>query len=382
MKNLLGIICLLFTLPGFAQEFGSNFNHNSEIIDFKYLEKAKVKWVRATPRILDYANGKLSVENDPANQKIVEAGQRGYKVVYGFRWDFVLNEMPIPKPGSPEEAKLFALEKRILEQVGPHIDVFSLGNEPNLETLPDDMMPDARGNIPLVEFTRRQLEQVVAPYFKAHPEIPYPQIFLGSLPALFEKKQQQIPANVALLKMAQDDPRITGFDIHLHISNFQEAKEAFAFARRYMPTKPFIVTEFSMHRLYLEHRTDALGSTAAGRVFAKKYHRDPSMKLYEWCGIANRQGVSPDEWLAAFNSRSWYPQHYLTQFYDLFKKNGVTIATYPLLQQSCPENMTPDSPMWFINPIFLQKSLEAQPNGDISANPLNFEDFVKVVELK
>lgn len=382
MKHLLLPLFIFLSQPMAAQILGANFNHNAEILDTTYLKKSGATWVRATPRLLDYAEGKLPVTNDPANNKLIEAGKSSYKIVFGFRWDFAMRKQRIPLPGSPEETALFSVERQILEQVGPYVDVFTLGNEPNLETLPDDMKPDSKGEIPLVRFMQRQLAMVVEPYFKTRTGTPYPQIFLGSLPALFEKKQQEIPANTALIRMAQDDPRITGMDLHLHILNFGQVEEAFRFIRAIMPKKPIIVTEFSLHRLYLAHRTDPLGVTPAGKTFAETYGRDPAMKLYEWCSIANSKGVSPAEWNDLFASRAWYISHYLKQFEQAFRQNGVTIATYPLFQQSCPENMTPNSPMWFVNPIFCQKSLKKQTDGTFSPNPLSFADFREIAGKK
>lgn len=384
MKNkikctLLFTLLLVFTNSQ-AQEMGSNFNHNAEIIDFDYLKQAKVEWVRATPRILDYADGKLTIENDPATLKIIASGEQGYKVIYGFRWDFKHHKMRIPTPNSPEEKRLFDVEKRILEQLGAHITIFSLGNEPNLETLDEDMKPDANGSIPLIVFMKRQLEEVVLPYFKAHPERPLPPMYLGSLPALFEKKQQDIPANIALLKMTEEDPRIAGFDLHLHIVDFKQAEDALRSARKIVKKKPFIVTEFSLHRLFLAHRSDLLGDTEGGKKFCETYQRDPKMAFFAWCGIANTEGVSVDEWTALFASRTWFPPHYLRQYYALFQKYGVTIGTFPLFQQSAPKNMTANSPMWFINPIFSQISLKKQADGSISKNPICFDDFVELVE--
>lgn len=373
-------LCLLCLNWVQAQEIGSNFNHNAEILDFDYLKQAKVGWVRATPRILDYVEGKLKVAQDPANQKMLEAGQKGYKIIYGFRWDFKMRNQRIPSPGSLEEQKVFAVEKQILEQLGPYINIFTLGNEPNLETMEEDMHPDANGKIPLVVFMQRQLEEVVLPYFKAHPERSMPQIFLGSLPALFEKKQQELPSNIAMLKLCENDSRIAGFALHLHIAEFQQAEEALRFARKFVPKKPFIVTEFSLHRLFLAHRTDLLGDSEAGETFCTRYQRDPKMTFYQWCGIANTSGVSSAEWADCFASRSWFPQHYLQQYYALFQKYGVEIATFPLFQQSAPKNMNADSPMWFINPIFCQISLKKQADGSISKNPLSFDDFVELVE--
>lgn len=381
IKFKIAIILLIIPFSNTkAQEIGLNFNHNSEIIDFDYVKKSGVEWIRATPRILDYYNGKLNVSKSEALTKIEEAGMKGYKVAFGFRWDFVQNKMRIPKPDSKEEQALFELERKILEQVGTHVDIFKLGNEPNLETMPEDMEPEPNGEIPLVRFMQRQLEKVVIPFFKEKNNIAFPKIYVGSLPALFEEKQQKTPGVVGLIRMAQTDNRITGLALHLHIANFEQAQKSFEFARSIMPQKPIIIPEFSLHRLFLAHRTDVLGDSEAGLAFCKKYNHNPSLKIYEWCSIANSSGVSSEEWNALFESRTWYPSHFLLSYYEQFKKFGVVLATYPLFQQSCPANMQPSSPMWFINPIYLQKSLLKQSDGEYSKNPLNYEDFIKIVQ--
>lgn len=384
MKNLkmkiipllaIGII-LNFAFYAQAQELGLNFNHNPEIIDFDYIEKAQVKWVRTTPRILDYATGKLDIHEDEGLKKVIEAGEKGYKVAFGFRWDFNNHNMAIPEPDSPEEKKLFDVERRILEKVSPYVRIFKLGNEPNLETKKSDMVANKDGIIPLVRFMKRQLELVVLPFYESRPELARPDIYIGSFPRLFMEETQKNPAVVNLIRLAEEDPRITGLAVHLHISSFQEVEESFEFVRKLMPEKPIIVPEFSLHRLYLSKKTELLGATPEGKAFAKKYKRKENMKLYEWCGIANTSGVSAEEWKEMFYSRDWFPENYLKSYFESYKKYGVVLATYPLFQQSCPSNMTPRSPMWFINPIFCQKSLFKQADGEYGENPLVYDDFI------
>jgi hypothetical protein len=367
---------LNFAFYAQAQELGLNFNHNPEIIDFDYVEKAQVKWIRSTPRILDYVNGKLDVNDDEGLRKMVEAGERGYQVAFGFRWDFNNHTMAIPEPDSPEEKKLFDMERKILEKVGPYVRIFKLGNEPNLETRKKDMMPNKDGIIPLVRFMERQLELVVLPFYESKPELARPDIYIGSFPRLFMKETQQNPAVVNLIRLTEEDPRITGLAVHLHITSFQEVEESFEFVRKIMPEKPIIVPEFSLHRLFLTKRTELLGATPEGKAFAKKYNRKENMKLYEWCGIANTIGVSQEEWKEMFYSRDWFPENYLKNYFENYQKYGVVLATFPLLQQSCPSNMTPSSPMWFINPIFCQKSLLRHANGGYAENPLVYPDFI------
>jgi len=362
-------------------ELGSNFNHNPEIIDFYYLEKAQVDWIRTTPYIFEYIFGEREIASDHGLQNIIIAGEKEYKVAFGFRWDFKKYKLTIPAPDSERELEYFEVVKMILERIGPHIDIFKLGNEPVLETLPDDMKKGADGMIPLVVFTKRLLTKVIDPWFRSHPEISYPDIYVGSIPALFSKSIQAIDATNGLLHLAQDCDKVTGMSIHLHINEIDEIEQAFEYARKIIPEKPFIVPEFSLHRLYKNQLSDVIGSSKKGKDFAKKYSRDPDWKIYQWYTVANSKGVTKEEWKAFFDSRSWYPKHYLKTYFAFYQKYGVRLATYPLLQQSCPKQMTANSQAWFINPIFCQHSILKDENGNYSPNPLCFDDFIELVEI-
>ena len=362
-----------------GQEVGANFNHNPEIMDFDYLEKAEVEWVRTTPRIFEYINGELEVQEDPGLSKVVEAGERGYKVAFGFRWDFRKNNQFIPEPGSAEEDRLFEKAREILEVVGPYTDIFKLGNEPNLETLPEDMKVTQKGYIPLVRFTERLLTKVIEPYYEEYEEYPRPAVYVGSFPRLFMEEEQQDEAVRAMISLANENSAIEGLAVHLHISESSQIDQSFEFVRSLMPEKPIIVSEFSFHRLYTQKLDNPLVQDASGRAFAMKYNRNPDWKLYEWFGYANTHKVSRKEWQDLFNTLDWYPHHNLLIYYDRFQKYGVVLATYPLFQQSAPKNMTADSPAWFINPIFAQKSIERNSDGTIASNPLHYSDFLRIV---
>ncbi len=126
-------------------------------------------------------------------------------------------------------------------------------NEPTLETLDADMHPDASGVVPLVRFTKRLLTEVVEPCYRSHNGWKRPQVYVGSLPALFEPKMQQLPAVNGLIGMAQTNDAVAGLSIHLYIESEQQMEQAFEFVRKRMPEKPIIVPEFSLHRLYVKH---------------------------------------------------------------------------------------------------------------------------------
>lgn len=385
MKNYIRSIAaaaMLFTMPfcaAFSQEIGANFNHNPEIIDIHYLKKTPVEWVRTTPYIFEYINGKKDPATEPGLGKLIEVKKAGYKIAFGFRWDFKKYNLNIPKPGSELEKKYFGVVNALLTRMAGNIDILKLANEPNLETKDEDLSINSEGYVPLVKFMERLLNEVALPFYKAHPEYRKPDIYVGSLPALFEPKQQRTAGVVGLIKLAQNNKNITGLSVHLHIADTLEIPRALDFVRSIMPSKPIIVPEFSLFRLYNRNTGDLLGSTEKGKAFAKKYGYADNIPLYEWYSIANTKHVSNEEWTEMFESRKWFFPHALETYYRYFQKYGVVLATYGYVSQSAPRVVKPNSPVWFVNPVFACKSLMPAANGDCSANPLWFNDFVDIV---
>jgi hypothetical protein len=379
--NKLRILVILLGLQTLvrAQEIGANFNHDPEIIDFDYLKKTPVEWIRTTPYIFQYINGTKNAATEPGLGKVIEAKKKGYKVAFGFRWDFRKFNLNIPAPNSATEKKYFETAKQILDRVGPYIDVFKLGNEPNLETKEEDLQKNSEGVVPLVRFMERLLSEMVEPWYAGHKTVKRPGVYVGSLPRLFMKEEQEKPGVRGLVEFAQRDRRLKGLSVHLHIADSLEMEEALKFVRSIMPAKPIIVPEFSLFRLYNKHNADQLGDSEAGMAFAKKYGYSPDMKLYEWYSKANTEQVSPEEWKAFFDSRKWFPQHFMLTYYRYFQKYGVVLATYGYMSQDAPKNMKPDSPTWFINPVFPVKSLKTAPDGSHPANPLWIDDFNTIV---
>jgi hypothetical protein len=372
-------VALGFMVPAAAQEIGANFNHNPEIIELPYVAKTGVEWIRTTPYIFEYIHGEKDPAREPGLAKVIEAKKAGYKVAFGFRWDFKKHNLHIPAPGSPKEKEYFAVAGKILERVGPFIDVFKLGNEPNLETKEEDLQVNKEGVVPLLRFTERLLSEVVLPYYDQHRSLKMPDVYAGSLPRLFDKKEQATPGVYGLVRLAHEHPQIKGLSIHLHIEDSLQMEECFRFVRSLMPHKPIIVPEFSLFRLYNKHVADDLGDSEKGRAFAAKYGYSPSMKLYEWYSKVNTERVSAQEWEAMFASRSWFPLHFMQTYYRYFQRYGVVLATYGYFSQSAPTVMGPDSPTWFINPVFPGKSLKPQADGTIKGNPLWYADFVDIV---
>jgi hypothetical protein len=385
MKSIIRIflaavmLCVCTNL--YAQQYGLNYNHNPENIDFKYVKKINVKWIRTTPRILDYVDGELNPKSDTALLKVVEAGKMGYHIAFGFRWDFKPRNLALPAPGSQKEAAYFKVVDQIMDRVGMYVDIFKLGNEPNLETLESDLQYGADRKVPLVVFSERLMDHVVA-YYKEHPSWKMPEFYAGSLPALFEKAQQQKPGVFELIKFAERRKDIKGLAVHLHIADTLQIAQAFDFVRTLMPTKPIIVPEFSLFRLYNKHFPDQIASSAKGAEFVKKHQLPSAIKVHEWLTLVNNGKVPYQQWEEMFLSQDWYVPNYLNTYDRYYKKYNVVLATYPLFQQGYAKYVQVNSASWFINPLYLQKSYGLDPNGEYYANPLSYPDFMKLVNRK
>jgi len=381
MKFILLFIGLLVVNTITAQEIGANFNHHPETIQIEYLKKTPVDWIRTTPYIFEYINGERNVDRDEGLGKVIEAQQQGFKIAFGFRWDFRKYKLRIPAPNSGEEKKYFEVALKLLQRMGPFISIFKLGNEPNLETLPADMQVNEEGIVPLVKFTERLLTEVVEPYYTAHPELKRPDVYTGSIPALFDKKVQENPAVIGLIKMANDYKAIKGLSVHAHIRDSAQMEALFTFVRKLLPAKPLIVPEFSLFQLYNLHRADILGDNKAGLAFVKKYGYQPSMKIYEWYDKVNTEKVTATEFEDMFYSRAWFPQHFMQTFYRYFQKYGVVLATYGYIAAFEPieTNKKENTSTWFINRIYPFTSIQSNPDGTYVGNPLWYDDFVAIV---
>lgn len=371
------LICLCVqTLYG--QDLGLNFNHDPENIDFKYVEKIHPGWIRTTPRILDYTDGLLNPDNDSGIQKVVEAGERGYRIVFGFRWDFKKRNLAIPAPGSEREASYFEMADNIMEKVGPYVKIFTLGNEPNLETIDSDLQYNREHRVPLVVFTERLMHHVIN-FYKNHPGWQQPQFYAGSLPALFEKQQQKKPGVSELIKFAQNNREITGLAVHLHIADTLQIGAVFRYVRTLMPDKPIIVPEFSLFRLYNKHFKDSIAASEKGLSYLKKYNLSEGLRVYEWLNLVNNKKIPYSQWEEMFLSQSWYVPHYLNTYYRYFRQNNVVLATYPLLQQGFVKQVKSDSDSWFLNPLFLQKTFGLNDEGVYYTNPLVYTDYINLL---
>lgn len=330
-NGFLLIVLLINCFISGAQEIGANYNHELQSIDLEYAKKTGLEWISVTPNIFEYIRREKNVETEPGLEKVIAAAKAGYKITFGFSWDFKKYNLSIPDSASAQEQEYFAVVLRMLERVGPYIKILNLGYDRNIETKEDI----------LVRFTERLLTEA-SNWYNNHPEFKRPDMYIG--------------AGVrGLIQMAQDDERVKGLAINLHVSDSVEIQENLRFVRSIMPEKPIIVPDFSLWPLLGQHMQDSIGDSKAGKEFAKKYNYSTGMTLTEWFTKGSAQ-VGATEWNDLFATRAWFPQHFMLTWFRHFQKFGVVLATYA-------DSWRMTRPLWYDDFVSIVKAGKVQkPN--------------------
>ncbi len=383
---------------------GANFNKNPESIKFALLERTGTKWIRTSINMFPYMRylhllakkqDKLSDSEkatiayfDEQLASIKNAQNRGYKVVLTMRWYFsdidnLDASIRIPLPNDPRENLYFASAINVIQQVGLKSQIIVVGNEPTLETHPDDMKINSSGQIPMVQFYHRLAIQVDKELQK-NGRNNY-KLLVGSFNRLNWGEFQSHEAVKRLFMIANNNSFIDGVDIHAHVANMDAVRDQLKFARKLLPNKMLIVTEFSLVRAFFRKLDVSVCQGVDETDFCTKFDISP---LTTTRNFINKTLTSISEekytaslWNQFFKSRSYLPDDFLKEAYELFTIYGVTLATYGLVNTT-PEESSDyveeevTSLPWDFNSIFVPATV--QTGQVIRMNKYFFDTYVQL----
>ena len=362
------------TLDGRLQ-LGANCNEYLATVQPGPLAAARVGWVRGFLPALDFVDGRRTLATDPGLAAFQAAAASGRRVVLTLKWNFLARRERVPAPDSARERACFALAVEVGRQGRP--DVLLLINEYFPDTLEADTLPDAGGRIPMVVFLQRLAAQVHAAGLRDPRGAPLP-LGCGGLTRLDLPRMQQHPSVQQLLPWLATAPELTYVTFHLHQQAFAQFATALDFMRRRVPTKPFIVTEFSLIWAYRAQLESAIGASAAGRAFAQQYGLAPELTVRAYLNAALARRVPEAQWHAFLNSQPWYDPDFLRKSCDVMERHGVTLATYAFLSESSGAQRplkAGDTP-WRLNPIYAERFAVAPDPARLAVNPDFFAAFL------
>lgn len=326
-------------------------------------------------------------------------------------WDFNQYGLRIPAAGSRQEAALFTYLDTLLAKLLPAADIIVAGNEPFINTLPEDWqrsMVNVNAPIPIVEFYKRVAEHINN-YMVSKGVRSKHKIYMGAFTHVYGSAMQNEPAVLQLLDFARTTDYIDGVDIHTHVKTMDEMKESFDFISAHVPNKPITDTEYTYVFSQALHINDLLSLNdtkpfAGNHSFLEKYANATATKqirgvkwindvrypvtvalgqrkytatttINDYMAMALVDPVPQSEWNDLMRSRSWTIDHYIASSNALFKHYNVNGATFGLTQGEEP-NLRNGTP-WYMNGLYVPALVQLM-GGLPAGNYQYLTDFQKL----
>jgi hypothetical protein len=340
-------LCCAHLAQGQRLQLGGNFNEHAETIRWELLEASNTRLIRGFIPASPFLSDRRDLSTDPAVQNLKKAALDGYKVILCVKWDFKRADWRVPLPHSKEEGACFDWVAALLGEIGP-VAALETVNEVMVDTQDADIVPDADGAIPFVQFQQRLVDYLES-RLKALPPI-----YMGGFTRMDKPIMQEHPLVRQMIDWIQADERISGANFHIHATDMEIFGQALAYMRSQIPAKPLIVTEFSLVWKYKRALKHPIGRFAKGREFASAHGYDPDLSVRQFINYAIDEPLPQPLWQAFLHSQYWYEPDFLEQACGLMNRYKIKYAAYAFQQGSSgPGKLGPDSNPWILNPLYL-----------------------------
>jgi hypothetical protein len=302
---------------------GANYNENLDEVNYLELREARASWIRGF-YVLPEADT-VPPEESPTIRSILEAHDRGYRTVLSLK--FPKANSPFPAPGSASMAAELDRLDRVLPLVLGTVDVITIGNEPFIESMPDQR--DERLNAFYETIARHVIDaraELCGADCATH-------LYMGALNRL-DLPQNRTAAVERFLAFARETPEIEGVDLHPHVPD--------------------------------EARVDPVPT-----AFAERYGYAPETRVWEVIGEAIERPFPSHKWNDLLSQSPWFEgkKHVLSDVMGQLRSTGrLAVATYGFVQiPSMTSNWSAEKAPWLLNSVYA--SLTVQTRGDAMSTP-------------
>ncbi|MEV6128368.1 hypothetical protein AB0M05_16275 [Streptomyces violaceusniger] len=343
---------------------GANFNEDPDSVTFGELRELSASWLRGfvpMPEVTADASQQRAIA------KLLDAHHQGYGTVLSLKFPY--NHRPIPRPGSSAMDKELARVDRVLHAVLDTVDVLGIGNEPFIESLPEDRRSGAMNT-----FYETVAEHIIAYRKKHFPARCRTHLYMGALNHL-DKPDGQTAATDRWLSFTRRTPEIEGVDIHPHVAAPQRVQPYLDYILpRLRDGQKFLVTEFSLVQLWKLHLKDKIPAR-----FASRYHLPPDTLVWQVIKEAVEHPFPEEKWRDFLAMSPWFEnnKHFLRDQVGHFRDTGrLAVATYGVTQGAAmTENFGPDKQPWLLNSLYANRTVERAEDGSPAHNYGFFDDF-------
>ncbi|MGI5471877.1 hypothetical protein [Streptomyces sp. CA-132043] len=353
---------------GPAGILGANFNEDPDSVTFDELSELSASWLRGfvpMPEVEEDASQQRAVK------KLLDAHRQKYGTVLSLKFPY--NNRPLPQPDSPAMAAELDRVDKVLHAVLDSVDVLAIGNEPFIESLQPD-----RDSGALNAFYEKVAAHVIAYRKKHFPKGCRTHLYMGALNFL-DQPDKRTKATERWLSYTRDTPEIEGVDIHPHVAGPENVQAYLDYVLpRMRKEQKFLVTEFSLVKLWEQHMKDVVPAP-----YARRYGLPQDTRVWQVIKQAIEHPVPADQWRDFLAMSPWFEnhKHFLQNQVRRFRDTGrLAVATYGVTQaRAMTENFGPDKQPWLLNSLYANRTVEA-PGGGLPAHGYGFFDDFKALQ--
>jgi hypothetical protein len=349
------------TAPPPVGVLGANFNGDPSELKFAALEDIEATWLRGFFPMRDADDG--SIADKPQIKKLLTAGERGYGTVLSLKFPY--NENPIPTPDSDAWKTAFARLERVMPVVMGKVDILVIGNEPFVESLPEDR------NDRLNVFYENLAQRVIA--YRDRNSATRTKLYMG---ALTHRAAWRTDATNRWMSFVEKTPAIDGVDIHPHLAAPDGGQKYLEYVLPLMRREQkFLATEFSLVHLWGDHLTDPVSAE-----FAKCYNEEQGKQVWEVIrGSIDGQPFSQKKWDDFLSMHAWFENNktFLRDQVEKFRSTErLAVATYGVTQDDAmTSNFTEKSTPWLLNSLFCPYTVQPGSDGLPGRNRVWIDQF-------
>lgn len=343
---------------------GANFNEDPDSVTFDELGDLTTGWLRG---FVPMPEVEADATQQRAVKKLLDAQKQGYRTVLSLKFPY--NDRPLPRPDSPEMTDELDRVDRVLHAVLDTVDVLAIGNEPFIESVQQD-----RDSGALNAFYEKVAAHVIAYRKKHFPKGCRTHLYMGALNFL-DQPDKRTKATDRWLAYARATPEIEGADIHPHVDGPEKVQAYLDYTLpRLRKDQKFLVTEFSLVRLWKQHLTDTVPAE-----YASRYHLAPDTPVWQVIKDALADPVPAKQWQDFLAMSPWFEnhKHFLRNQVQKFRDTGqLAVATYGVTQAAAmARDFGPQKDPWLLNSLYANRTVEPSGNGLPAHNYGFFDDF-------
>ncbi|MFC6066314.1 hypothetical protein [Streptomyces ochraceiscleroticus] len=349
---------------GPAGILGANFNEDPDSVTFAELRELSASWLRGFVPMPEVG---ADASRQRAVKKLLDAHRQGYGTVLSLKFPY--NHRALPRPDSPAMAAELDRVDKVLHAVLDSVDVLAIANEPFIESLQQD-----RDSGALNTFYEKIAAHVIAYRKKHFPSGCRTRLYMGALNFL-DQPDKRTKATDRWLSFTRATPEIEGVDIHPHVAGPGNVQAYLDYVLpRLRKEQKFLVTEFSLVKLWEQHLKDAVPAP-----YARRYGVSPDTRVWQVIKQAIEHPVPAEQWRDFLSMSPWFEnhKHFLRTQVGRFRDTGrLAVATYGVTQAAAmAQDFGPDKQPWLLNSLYANRTVERPDGGLPAPNYGFFDDF-------